>query len=166
MLRKLLQQFIDKYGKPALKNQTGVSDNVIEAILAGNPKGIKFRATTLDILYDFFRLSKDNFYNDNLRKRYPKTDTMLGTFIRQKRTAMGMGVEELADKIKSTKLAILRLELGESLPSFASYTIQNVMFQLKMSPEERQLVKNFIQSVKDIEKLLKDQYKTNITKPL
>lgn len=155
MIKKLINDYIQENGIGNLQKHTGVSEAVINAIITDNPKKVKFRVTTLDALYEFFRLVKDNFYMENMKKRHPNTDSILGSYLRSKRIALGYSMEEIAHELKSTKLTIIRIELGEVLPQFGSYTMQNLMFKYKLDPIERQLVKNYIQATKDIETLLK-----------
>ena len=145
----------------SLIDNTGVSNAVVNAIITDNPKKVKFRTTTLDALYEYFNLHKDNYYFDNMKKRFPNTDSVLGTFLRNKRIELGYSVDHIAHELKSTRLTILRLELGEVLPHFTSYTMQNIMFKYGLTPQERQLCKNFINAIKDIERLVKKQYTDN-----
>lgn len=155
MIRKKLNEFLENNTYQTLTEKTGVNSAIVNSIINGNPKKIRYRKSTLDALYDFFNLKIDNFYNDNMKKRYPATDSMLGTYLRNKRIELGLSQDEVAQHLKSTKLTIARIELGESLPLFGSYTMQNLMYLYKLTPVERQLIKNFIRAVKDIEKLIK-----------
>jgi ribosome-binding protein aMBF1 (putative translation factor) len=78
----------------------------------------KYNKNTLDILYDFFKINRDNFYRDNLKKWYPKTPSLFGTFIRYKRLQQEIDIHKLAKKIKMDQRALARLESGDSLPTF------------------------------------------------
>lgn len=111
MLKKLMQEYIEKYSIERLEQETGVKNAILREILNNNPRRAKFRQTTLDALYEFFGLVADNFYFDNLKKWYPKTETLLGTFLRTKRIQMGYSHEKLASLINGNKLAIQRLEM-------------------------------------------------------
>ena len=154
MLIHKVKEYLALHGSQKLCNETGLSADVINAITEPTRR-IKFKSTTLDVLYDFFRLYKDNFYHANLKKRYPKTQSMLWSYFRLKRMKKNLSLEQLAHKIKSSKLSIIRLELGESLPSFLSYTMQSVLKELEFNEEEIRIVKQMIIAVKDIENLLR-----------
>lgn len=158
MLLAKIKEYIADRWMDRLCRETGLSSGVISALLEGNSKH-KFRATTLDILYHRFWLYKDFFYYDNLAKRYPKTESMVGQYIRHKRIAKNMSVDELARQIKSWKLAILRIELGESLPHFNSYTMKSLFESLDFSDKEKKAVEKMIDAVKDIEVLLRSYTK-------
>lgn len=111
MLKKLMQEYIEKHSIERLEQETGIKNAILREILNSNPRRAKFRQTTLDALYEFFGLVSDNFYFDNLKKWYPKTETLLGTFLRTKRIQMGYSHEKLAGLINGNKLAIQRLEM-------------------------------------------------------
>ena len=158
MLISKVKDYIKENWIQKLCYETWLSPNVISAIVEPSRR-IKFKANTLDILYDFFWLYKDHFYQDNMKKRYPKTQSMLWTFFRVKRVEKNLSLEQLAKAIKSSKLAVIRLELWESLPSFNSYTMQTIFDYLEFDEHEKKVIEKMVVAVKDIETLLRNYTK-------
>lgn len=109
----------------------------------------------MDILYNFFKLERDQFYKDNLKKWYPKTPSLFGTFIRFKRLKLEIDLHDLAKSIRTDERALARLESGDALPTFDGWTIQHLMDALKFTDDEKTMTKIYIDNMKWLEKTIK-----------
>ena len=138
-----------------LSERTGLGKNKIRDILVDDNKNRKFFKQTLDILYWFFDLPRDHFYKANLKKRYPKTLSILGSLFRAKRCELGLDMNDVAKITQIDRRALARLEAGDSMPNENSYTIKTLCKVLKFSEEEIKQIALYIQTYKDIEKISK-----------
>lgn len=66
-----------------------------------------------------------------------------------------MDVDELSRKTKVDKRALMRLEVGDSLPTDNSYTLNKVMEVLEMNRKKRMAVKAFAKAYKDLENIVR-----------
>lgn len=153
MLLEKIQEYIKKYDIKTFSRYSWVWIPVILSIL--NLENKKYNKKTLDILYHFFKLEKDDFYKQNLKKWYPKTKNILWNFIRIKRIAKNKDLDSLAREMKMEKRALARLEAWESLPSFNSYTIQKIIKTLEFDEKEIEIVRSFLYSCREVKKFLK-----------
>lgn len=154
MLLEKIQEYIKKYDLRTFSRDSWVWIPVILSIL--NLENKKYNKKTLNILYDFFDLEKDDFYRKNLEKWYPKTKNILWNFIRIKRLKKNKDLENLAKTLKMDKRALARLEAWESFPSYNSYTIQKIIENLDFSEKEKQIIKNHLKSCQEVKKILKN----------
>lgn len=153
MLVEKIREYLDTHTIQELHNKTGVCTGVFYSLLKRDWK--KYNRNTLDILYDFFSLERDEFYKDNLKKWYPKTPSLFWTFIRYKRLKMEIDLHDLAKEIKTDQRALARLESWDALPSINSWTIQHLMDALQFTDDERTMTKIYIDSMKMLEKAIK-----------
>ena len=153
MLVEKIKQYLDLNTIQDLYHATGVNTGVFYSLLKRDWK--KYNKTTLDILYGFFDLPRDQFYNDNLKKWYPKTPSLFGTFVRYKRLHKEVDLKELAVRLRMDERALARLESGDALPTFDSWTIQHMMDALDFTSEERTMAKIYIDNMKWLEKTIK-----------
>lgn len=153
MLVEKIKQYLDENTIQDLYHATGVNTGVFYSLLKRDWK--KYNKNTLDILYSFFGLPRDQFYNDNLKKWYPKTPSLFGTFVRYKRLHQEVDLKELAVKLRMDERALARLESGDALPTFDSWTIQHMMDALDFTSEERTMAKIYIDNMKWLEKTIK-----------
>lgn len=115
----------------------------------------KINKKTLDHLYCFFRLEKDNFYNKILSKRYPETDSLLWNIIRKKRLEKIMDLHDLSKKIKIERRTLSRVEAWDTMPTPNSYTMKHLLSELEFSTSEKEIINSYIASTKSLKKLLK-----------
>ncbi|MCT4616615.1 MAG: hypothetical protein N4A38_00215 [Candidatus Gracilibacteria bacterium] len=155
MLHKYVSEYIDKYGLKKLHNETGIT-KVILLDIAKNKKNKKYFTNTLNILYDFFKLKKgDEFYRQNFKKWNPKTPSLFGNLIRTKRLQKFMSLDDLSRAIKADKRGLARIEAGDSLPSENSWNIKHIFLCLDFTPEEQELTKNYISTMKKLNETVK-----------
>ena len=153
MLVEKIRKYLDDHTIQDLHNSTWVCTGVFYSLLKRDWK--KYNKNTLDILYKFFNLERDQFYNDNLKKWYPKTPSLFGTFIRYKRLKLEIDLHELAKRVRVDERALARLESGDALPTFDSWTIQHMFDALEFSDEEKTMTKIYIDNMKWLEKTIK-----------
>lgn len=153
MLLKKIKSYLKEHSLKILCGHSWVHESVILSLVKWEHK--KYNRNILDILYEFFNLEKDNFYRDNMKKWYPKTESLLWTLIRFKRVRKEINLEMLASDTKMWARALARIESGDSLPYYNSWSIQHIMEALQFTKEERKQVKDYIEVMKNIEKLVK-----------
>jgi len=155
ILKHKILQCIDKDGGlSSLSDKLGMSQNVLVSIAKWWRR--KYRKNILDTLYKHFDIKKDKFYRDNLKKRYPKTISSIGTFIRLLRINKGMDIDEFSRAVGVDKRALLRLECGDSLPTENSYTLNEVLNVLECSKKQRRVIKEFVRWYKAMEIAIRD----------
>lgn len=153
MLVEKIREYLDTHTIQDLHHATGICTWVFYSLLKRDWK--KYSKNTLDILYKFFELPRDQFYNDNLKKWYPKTPSLFGTFIRYKRLQLEIDLHELSKRIRVDERALARLESGDALPTFDSWTIQHMFEALGFNDEEKTMTKIYIDNMKWMEKTIK-----------
>jgi len=153
MLIVKIKEYLNGHTIQELYNNTGISTGVFYSLLKRDWK--KYNKNTLDILYSFFRLDRDEFYNNNLKKWYPKTLSLFGTLVRYKRVRKNIDIDELARMMKIEKRALCRLESWDALPTFDSWTIQHLIIALDFTKEEIENTKKYIDNMKRLEKTVK-----------
>lgn len=153
MLVEKIRKYLDDHTIQDLHNQTGICTGVFYSLLKRDWK--KYSKNTLDILYSFFELPRDQFYNNNLKKWYPKTPSLFGTFVRYKRLHKEIDIKQLSKMVRVDERALARLESGDALPTFDSWTIQHIMEALDFNDEEKTMTKIYIDNMKWIEKTIK-----------
>jgi len=153
MLVEKIRSYLADHTIQDLHYSTGICTGVFYSLLKRDWK--KYNKNTLDIVYEFFDLPRDQFYNDNLKKRYPKTPSLFGTFIRCKRLKLEIDLWELAKSVRVDQRALARLESGDALPTFDSWTIQNIFNALEFTDEEKTMTKMYIDNMKRMEKIVK-----------
>jgi len=134
-----------------LSRKTGISRSALRSLK--NLKKIKYRKQTLDVLYEYFDLVYDTFYNDNMKKRNPPTFAVIGNIMRSKRIAHHRSVEEVARMIKGSVRELYRIEAGDSLPSYSSWYMEQLLELYEFEWEEREKIMWGILIVKDLIKI-------------
>ena len=153
MLVENIRNYLNSHTIQELHNATWICTGVFYSLLKRDHK--KYNKNTLDILYNFFKLPRDQFYNDNLKKWYPKTPSLFGTFIRFKRLKMEIDLHDLAKQIRTDERALARLESGDALPTYDGWTIQHLMEALDFTEDEKTMAKIYIDNMKWLEKTIK-----------
>lgn len=153
MLVEKIRNYLDTHTIQELHNATWVCTDVFYSLLKRDHK--KYNKNTLDILYSFFKIERDIFYKDNLKKWYPKTPSLFGTFIRFKRLKLEIDLHDLAKSIRTDERALARLESWDALPTFDSWTIQHIFDALQFTDEEKTMAKIYIDNMKWLEKTIK-----------
>lgn len=153
MLVEKIREYLDTHTIQELHHETGICTGVFYSLLKRDWK--KYSKNNLDILYKHFGLERDQFYKDNIKKWYPKTPSLFGTFIRYKRLQMEIDLHELSKMVRVDERALARLESGDALPTFDSWTIQHIFDALNFTDEEKTMTKIYIDNMKWLEKTIK-----------
>lgn len=153
MLIYKIEEYLKTHTISELERYSGISQRTLNRLIKN--KNWRFYRSTLDCLYDFFKIEKDELYYENFKKWYPKTPSLFWNFVRNKRLWENKCLEELAKEIKVNRRAISRLEAWESQPWYNSWTISNLFESLKFTEEEKEVTKNFIKAIKQMESLVK-----------
>lgn len=151
----------ERNGILVLEIRTGVWRRVIENLMEGKIDRYKIR--TLNTLYDFFSLERDDFYMDNLDRLKQGTvhnqsawhDSVFGSIMYEMRKKQKMTIPEVSFATKIDEKTIKRIEYGETLPSFGSYTLTTLANLYEFSDEDRNTIGWLITISKDTQKILK-----------
>lgn len=147
LVKKILEHR-KRNGTEALPLATGIRESTIDSIV-GNWNG-KHRKNTLDILYEFFALPKDAWYHENMKKWVKPTESVLGEIFRKKRLAMSLSIPDVSKRTRVGERQIARLEAGDSLPSFQSYTVTRLVDLYGFTEDERQKIRWFAVVLRDV----------------
>lgn len=147
-LQKRMAAFRREHGNGTLSARTGLSESMLDEVLRG--KHGKHRKHNLDILYSFFGLEPDAWYRANMKKWVKPTESILGEILRKKRLSLGMSLDDVrrATKIGTRQLA--RLEAGDSLPSFSSYTVGALLDLYGFDDAHRERIRWFVVVLRDM----------------
>lgn len=148
IVRDKVIDYINKQWFKKIIGSTGLNREVFQNMI--DNKSCKFQKKTLDILYDFFRLEKDEFYQDNLKKWVMPTESILGEILRKKRLQAWMTIPDVQKIIKVDSRQIARIEAWDSLPSFWGYTMTKLLLIYEFTEEEREKIRWFITILKDL----------------
>ncbi len=117
----------------------------------------KYRRHTLDILYEYFKQDKDFFYDENAKKWEMPTQSVLGSFLREKRLKQWLTVHQVAKLIKWDDRQIARIEAWDSLPHFWLYYMTKFFEVYELNDEEKNTVSWFIVILRDLLNLHKNK---------
>lgn len=109
---------------------------------------------TLDILYDFFWLEKDSFYFSKL-KREVWYKNSLWLLFKLKREELKLTKKDVAKQIKWSERHLSRIESWDSDYKLNSYYIKTLISLYNFSEVEKEYIKNYISSLKQIINLCK-----------
>lgn len=85
-----------------------------------------------------------------MKKWVKPTESILGEIFRKKRLSLGLSIDEIERKTKIGSRQIARLEAGDSLPSFSSYTITQLLQLYNFNFDEREKIRWFIVVLRDM----------------
>lgn len=143
-----LKQDIDKFWPHIMSKKIGVCYSFMYQIVRGDPK--KIRHVVLDEIYQFYKVEKDEFYLENMKKWEPPTQSILWSLLRSKRHQKKMSVEDVARLIRWDARQIRRIEAGDSLPSYSSYYMTKFFEVYELNEEEKQTISWFIVILRDV----------------
>jgi len=141
-----------------LSKETGISRSALWSLK--NMKKVKYRKQTLDVLYDYFKMEYDTFYKDNMKKWHPPTFAVIGNIMRLKRLENHWSVEDVAKIVKGSVRELYRIEAWDSLPSYRSRYMTELLEIYEFTEEERNTIMWGIAIVKDLIKM-NNKYDTN-----
>lgn len=110
----------------------------------------KIREQTMDELYRYYRMEKDDFYIENQKKWQSPTQSILWSLFRKKRLEKFLSVDDVAKLVKWDSRAIHRIEWWHTLPNYNSYYITKFMEIYEFTEEEKQTISWFIVILRDV----------------
>lgn len=149
VLQSKMKEFATYRSMRELNQKTGIPIEILERIQKGDRHG-KYKKPTLDILYWFFALPTDAWYCSNVKKWTKPTESILGEIFRKKRIEMGLSILQVEARTHIGSRQIARIEAGDSLPSFGSYTMMNLINLYEFTEEEREKIRWFISILRDL----------------
>lgn len=156
LIQQKLNEYLRRGSLSGISQEIGVDPRQIKILLhysSAKNSDHKFTLRTLDAVYDFFGLERDRFYLENLSKWNKPTEAILGTIFRRKRISMWRSLEEVARKIKWDVRQLRRIECWESLPSYKSYYITQLIALYGFTLEEQATIRRFICILSDLVKI-------------
>jgi len=156
-IQQKLNEYLCNWSLSGISQETWVDPRQIKILLHYNlnskSSNHKFTQRTLDAVYDFFDMDRDKFYLENLSKWNKPTEAILGTIFRKKRIAMWWSLDEVARQIKWDVRQLRRIESGDSLPSYKSYYITQLINLYEFNEEEQWTIRWFICILSDLVKI-------------
>lgn len=115
----------------------------------------KYRISTLDTLYTFFKIERDEFYTENMLKIKRRHESIFWQIMFEMRRRKGLKIDEVSMATKIDERTIRRIEYGEVLPNFSSYTLTKLLDLYDFPDEDRNTIGWMITISKDTQKILK-----------
>lgn len=141
-------------GIKAFHNRTGLGTIFIMNIL--EMKQIKHNIAPMNALYDYFQVERDDFFKNNLKKWHQDPESIIGRIFRERRIQMNKQIHEVSLATKIDDRTIRRIECGESLPNFDSYSINRLVNYYDFSEQERHTIGWYITIMHDMMSLYRD----------
>ena len=148
-----------EYWLARLSDRTGLGHIAIENVFRQRKE--KYKISTLDSLYDYFKLEKDEWYRANLKKWHEQHDSILGNIFREKRISMSYTISRVAREIRVDEKTIKNIETGSTLPHFNQYTFKKLLNLYDFSDEERTTIAWWITITHDLMMVYKKTIDTN-----
>lgn len=142
-----------------LSDRTGLGSTAIENVY--HQRKNKYKISTLNSLYDYFKMEKDSWYNSNLKKWHEQHDSILGNIFRERRIAMSLTIPQVANSIRVDEITIKRIEAWTTLPHFNQYTFKKLLELYKFSEEDRTTIAWWITLTHDLMMVYKRFISTN-----
>lgn len=150
----LLNDYIAKHTREKAIDKIGIGNDAIDNIIY--QRRIFHKLGVINRLYEFFEIAKDEWYYQNAKKLHRDHESVLGTFFREKRLKFGYTVNEVCKATKITDRTLLRLEAGDSLPSYNSYTILKLIDFYNLTDEEQHCIRWYIAILTDLIECVKN----------
>ncbi len=138
LLAKKLKEYIQNHrnGKQLITQLTWVKEAALDNVLLWRTE--KHKLTTINALYEFFRLQRDEWYRENLKKWKINTSTMFGEFFHELRIRSWKSIQEVASDLRNIDERTLeRLENGHTFPYCNSYTIMKLIEYYGLNEEQK-----------------------------
>lgn len=149
LIQQRIKEFLDINNMKKLRHETWIWCKAIYSIMRWY-KNKKYTSQTLDTLYDFFELEKDNFYKENQKKWLKSDESILWILLKKKREQLQLSKKEVAKIIKWTEREMTRIESWDVAPKFNSYYLRELLNLYKFSENERNQIKWYVASLHDI----------------
>jgi len=127
------------YGMKMICDRTGIGHVAIDNII--HEKKSKYKLSTLNALYEYFKIERDDWYRSNMKKWHQRPDSILGSYFREKRIALSLSIHEVARSLRNIdERTIYRIESGDSFPDYSSYTIIKLIEYYKIPEDEKHTI--------------------------
>lgn len=138
MLIPLVKNYIKEHSMESLSIISWVSRQSLHNLV--NKRKPTFRKQTLDKLYSFFHLYKDEFYIQNFKRQYQDWPSYLARILQNKRLWLGLSRHELARRSLISEKTISRVERWW-MPD--DWTLNSLIPALWFNDQEKQEIINF-----------------------
>ena len=149
LIQQRIKEFLDINNMKKLRHETWIWCKAIYSIMRWH-KNKKYTSQTLDTLYDFFELEKDNFYKENQKKWLKSDESILWVLLKKKREQLQLSKKEVAKIIKWTEREMTRIESWDVAPKFNSYYLRELIKLYNFSDTEWNQIKWYVASLHDI----------------
>jgi hypothetical protein len=149
LIQQRIKKFLDLNNMKKLRHETWIWCKAIYSIMRWH-KNKKYTSQTLDTLYDFFELEKDNFYKENQKKWLKSDESILWVLLKKKREQLQLSKKEVAKIIKWTEREMTRIESWDVAPKFNSYYLRELIKLYNFSDSEWNQIKWYVASLHDI----------------
>ena len=149
LIQDRIKEFLDQNNMKILRQETWIWCKAIYSIKNWH-RNKKYTKQTLDTLYDFFNLTKDNFYIDNMKKWLKSDESILWVLLKNRRDKLWFSKKEVAKIIKWTEREMTRIEAWDVAPKFNSYYLRELIKLYKFSESEWNQIKWYVASLHDI----------------
>jgi len=149
LIQQRIKEFLDINNMKKLRHETWIWCKAIYSIMRWH-KNKKYTSQTLDTLYDFFELEKDNFYKENQKKWLKSDESILWVLLKKKREQLQLSKKEVAKIIKWTEREMTRIESWDVAPKFNSYYLRELIKLYNFSESEWNQIKWYVASLHDI----------------
>lgn len=149
LIQEKIKEFIDINNMKILRQETWIWCKAIYSIKNWH-RNKKYTKQTLDTLYDFFEISKDKFYIDNMKKWLKSDESILWVLLKKRRDKLWLSKKEVAKIIKWTEREMTRIESWDVAPKFNSYYLRELIKLYNFSESEWNQIKWYVASLHDI----------------
>jgi|SaaInlStandDraft_7_1057024.scaffolds.fasta_scaffold04692_4 hypothetical protein len=149
LIQDRIKEFLDQNNMKILRQETWIWCKAIYSIKNWH-RNKKYTKQTLDTLYDFFNLTKDTFYIDNMKKWLKSDESILWVLLKNRRDKLWFSKKEVAKIIKWTEREMTRIEAWDVAPKFNSYYLRELIKLYKFSESEWNQIKWYVASLHDI----------------
>lgn len=155
----LLQEKIIEFEKENWLKQlffaTGINVWILRKIKNWNRKH-KYKRITLNSLYTYFKIQRDSFYIENMKKRVKPTESLLWEIFREKRISLGYELYDVAKLIKWDVRQLARFEAWDSLPSYRGYYINELVKLYWFDEETTEKIRWFVCILNDLRSIYRN----------
>ena len=149
LIQDRIKEFLDQNNMKILRQETWIWCKAIYSIKNWH-RNKKYTKQTLDTLYDFFNLTKDTFYIDNMKKWLKSDESILWVLLKKRRDKLWFSKKEVAKIIKWTEREMTRIEAWDVAPKFNSYYLRELIKLYNFSESEWNQIKWYVASLHDI----------------
>jgi len=152
-IQEKLKEYLQDKSARKLREETWVWCGTIYSII-NTDENKKYRKQTLDVLYKFFDLQIDDFYQEKI-KVYAKYNNALWLLFKSRRESLKLSKHYVAKKIKWTERHLTRIEKGDTTYRMNSYYLKELIKLYNFNKEEVDKIISYILTLSDIINLAK-----------